>query len=165
LPGDGERKVGFGQDLAFHVPGRIAQAHQDQIVAFPKEVEQAVNPAVGPAAQIRLGRADAMIDAAELVIRKAGRDNVAAGALAGAEQLGERIRCRAQIAYAVSLCREAVACLGEAAGSSAQMLDQPFQRAVRDINTIATHVVFDVDMAYELHGRSLIGLPPNAMLV
>lgn len=118
-----------------------------------------------PAAQMRLGRAGVMIDTAEQAIRKAGRDNVAAGALAGVEQLAERIRCRAQIAYAVSLCREAVACLGAAAGSSAQMLDQPFQRAVRDIDTIATHVVFDVDTAYELHGRSQVGLPPNSMLV
>ncbi len=118
-----------------------------------------------PAAQMRLGRASAMIDAAEGIIRQAGRDNVAAGALEGDEQVAERVRTRALIAYAVSVCREAVALLGESAGSSAQMLDQPFQRSVRDLNVLSSHVVFDVDTANELHGRSLIGLPPNSMLI
>ena len=106
-----------------------------------------------------------MVDVAEQTIRQAGRDNVAAGALKGAEQVAARIAIRGRVAYAVQLCREAVALLGEAAGSGAQMLDQPFQRAVRDINTISTHVVFDIDTVLELHGRSLVGLPPNSMLV
>lgn len=118
-----------------------------------------------PAAQMRLGRAATMIDTAEAVIRKAGRDNVAAGALEGAMQVAERLRTRAQVAYAVSICREAVALLAESAGSSAQMLDQPFQRSVRDLNVLSSHVVFDVDTANELHGRSLVGLPPNSMLI
>lgn len=118
-----------------------------------------------PAAHIRLGRAAAMIDAAEQIIRHGGRANVALGAVEGAEQLAGRIRIRAAIAHAVSLCRDAVAVLNEAIGSSAQMLDQPFQRAVRDLNVIASHVVFDLDTAYELHGRSMVGLPPNVMLV
>ncbi len=118
-----------------------------------------------PASQIRLGKADVMIATAEQVIRQAGRDNVASGALEGPDQLAARLSNRARIAYGVALCREAVAHLAEAAGSSAQMLDQPFQRALRDLNVIATHVVFDVDTAYELQGRSLIGLPPNSTLV
>ena len=75
------------------------------------------------------------------------------------------MRTRAQVAYAVSTCREAVALMAESAGSSAQMLDQPFQRSVRDLNVLSSHVVFDVDTANELHGRSLIGLPPNSMLI
>jgi alkylation response protein AidB-like acyl-CoA dehydrogenase len=118
-----------------------------------------------PAAQMRLGRASTMIDTAEDIIRKVGRDNVAAGALEGAGQVAERLRTRAQVAYAVSICRDAVALLAESAGSSAQMLDQPFQRSVRDLNVLSSHVVFDVDTANELHGRSLVGLPPNSMLI
>jgi alkylation response protein AidB-like acyl-CoA dehydrogenase len=118
-----------------------------------------------PAAQMRLGRASTMIDTAEDIIRKVGRDNVAASALEGAGQVAERLRTRAQVAYAVSICREAVALLAESAGSSAQMLDQPFQRSVRDLNVLSSHVVFDVDTANELHGRSLVGLPPNSMLI
>ncbi len=118
-----------------------------------------------PAAQIRLGKAEVMIAVAEQAVRQAGRDNLASGALEGEAQLSARIANRARVAYAVSLCRDAVALLAEAAGSGAQMLDQPFQRAVRDLAVISTHVAFDVDTAYELHGRALIGLPPNSMLV
>lgn len=118
-----------------------------------------------PAAQIRLGRADVMIASAEAIIRKAGRDNVAAGALPPPEQIARRIEARAQIACAVSLCRDAANHLGEAAGSGVHMLDQPFQRALRDLNVIASHVVFDIDTAYELRGRNLIGLPPNSTLI
>jgi alkylation response protein AidB-like acyl-CoA dehydrogenase len=118
-----------------------------------------------PAAQIRLGKADVMIAAAEQVVRQAGRDNLASGALEGEAQMAARLANRARIAYAVQLCREAVALLAEAAGSSAQMLDQPFQRAQRDLAVISTHVVFDVDTAYELSGRALLGMPPNSTLV
>ncbi|MBL9009856.1 MAG: hypothetical protein JNL56_01630 [Alphaproteobacteria bacterium] len=118
-----------------------------------------------PAAQIRLGRADVTIACAEQIVREAGRGTVAAGALSGPSQLLRRIELRAQIAYAVSLCRDAVAHMAEAAGSGAHMLDQPFQRAVRDLGVISSHVVFDVDTAYELRGRSLVGLPPNSALV
>jgi hypothetical protein len=44
------------------------------------------------------------------------------------------------------------------------MLSHPLQRALRDINSISSHIVFDVDTAYELYGRSLVGLPPNSLL-
>ncbi|PZQ56014.1 MAG: acyl-CoA dehydrogenase [Phenylobacterium zucineum] len=146
-------------------------AARSALGAFRARLEQHVRmgaqarQADRPAAQIRLGKAAVMVDVAEQTIRQAGRDNVAAGALKGAEQVAARIAIRGRVAYAVQLCREAVALLGEAAGSGAQMLDQPFQRAVRDINTISTHVVFDIDTVLELHGRSLVGLPPNSMLV
>lgn len=146
-------------------------AARSALAAFRARLEQHVRlgaqarQADKPAAQIRLGKAAVMIDVAEQTIRAAGRDNVAAGALQGAEQVAARIAIRSRVAYAVQLCREAVALLGEAAGSSAQMLDQPFQRAVRDINVVSTHVVFDIDAVLELHGRSLVGLPPNSMLL
>jgi len=141
-----------------------AAAYRDRLATHAR-MGAATAQAEKPAAQIRLGKADVMVAAAEQVIRQAGRDNLASGTLEGEAQVRARISNRARIAYAVSLCREAVAGLAEAAGSSAQMLDQPFQRAVRDLAVISTHVVFDVDTAYELHGRALIGLPPNSTLV
>ena len=118
-----------------------------------------------PAAQIRLAEADLMVNAAELLIRDAGRRAVAAGELNEPEQIPLRIAVRAQAAHAVGLCRKAALHLAEGAGSSVHMLDQPFQRAVRDINVIASHFGFDVDVAYELHGRALLGLPLNSALI
>lgn len=117
-----------------------------------------------PAAQIRLAEADLMVRAAELLIRDAGRRAVAAGVLEGPAQTPVRIAVRAQAAQAVGLCRKAALHLAEGAGSTAHMLDQPFQRCVRDINVMASHFGFDVDIAYELHGRALLGLPPNSPL-
>jgi hypothetical protein len=61
----------------------------------------------------------------------------------------------------MELCRDAVRLLVEGAGSSAHMTSSPLQRALRDINVMASHVVYDFDAATELLGRSLIDLPPN----
>ena len=123
-----------------------------------------VKQAEKPAAQVRLAEADLMVSTAELLIRDAGRRAVAAGAFDEPEQIPHRIAVRAQAAHTVSLCRKAALHLAEGAGSSVHMLDQPFQRCVRDINVIASHFGFDVDIAYELHGRALLGLPPNSAL-
>lgn len=118
-----------------------------------------------PAAHVRLARADLLVRNAELLVRDAGRRLLSEVAvLEEPAQTPPRIAVRAQIAYAVSLCRDAAMLMAEGAGSGVHMLDNPFQRALRDIIVVSTHVVFDVDAAYELHGRGLIGLPPNSML-
>lgn len=142
--------------------GAIAQAvdRLSQHVKIGSDATQVEKPA----AQMRLARADAMTMIAEQVIRSVGRDTIAAGAVSDQEQLRLRLEMRVRLAEAVRMCRESVWLLAEAAGSSIHMLDNPLQRAVRDINTISSHIVFDVDTAYELHGRSLVGLPPNSLL-
>lgn len=123
------------------------------------------NKAERPSLHMRLGQAVAMVETAELLIRSAGREMPGVGSLEPDRQIPERIRLRAQIAHALGQCRDAVYILSEAAGSRAQALDNPIQRAARDIAMIATHIVFDCDQAYELLGRSTLGLPPNALLV
>jgi alkylation response protein AidB-like acyl-CoA dehydrogenase len=125
------------------------------------EIRQADRPAV----QIRLAEADLMVGAAELLVRESSRRAVAAGQLDGPEQISARIAVRAQAAQAVGLCRQAALHLAEGAGSGMHRLEQPFQRIVRDINVMASHFGFDVDTAYELHGRALLGLPPNSPFI
>ncbi len=39
------------------------------------------------------------------------------------------------------------------------------QRALRDINTMSSHVVYDLDTVLEQQGRAMVGLPPNTVLV
>lgn len=121
-----------------------------------KQVEKA-------SAHMRLGEAAAKAEAAETILREVGRRNVALTEAAGAGLVSneDRIAMRAQVALAMELCRDAVRLLVEGAGSSAHMLSSPLQRAMRDINVMASHVVYDFDAATELLGRSLIGLPPN----
>lgn len=117
-----------------------------------------------PAAQIRLAKADLMARNAELLIRDAGRRLLELAELEEPAQTPHRMSVRAQVAQAVAICRDAAMLLAEGAGSGVHFLDQAFQRHLRDIIVVSTHVVFDVDAAYELHGRGMLGLPPNSML-
>ncbi|CDO35119.1 putative Pigment production hydroxylase [Novosphingobium sp. KN65.2] len=118
-----------------------------------------------PAAQMRLARADILVDSAELMLRTASRRSLEIGVLDEPEQITERIRLRAQIAYAVSQCVDAVRTTCEAVGSSVHALSNPMQRLLRDIQVMQSHIVYDLDVATELHGRTLVGLPPNSVLL
>ncbi|HEV2364745.1 MAG TPA: hypothetical protein VGS12_11180 [Caulobacteraceae bacterium] len=115
-----------------------------------------------PAAQMRLARADLYTRTAELLIRDAAARNIESGCGSEPATVETRISLRAQVAYAMELCRKAIKVVCEASGSAAHFLDNPLQRALRDINIMASHVVYDMDLATELHGRALIGLPPNS---
>ncbi|PJD98772.1 MAG: acyl-CoA dehydrogenase, partial [Mycobacterium sp.] len=59
-----------------------------------------------------------------------------------------------------------IADLLEASGASAHFLDNPLQRAKRDVDVISGHVIFDYDTSRELAGALAIGLriSPLAMV-
>jgi 3-hydroxy-9,10-secoandrosta-1,3,5(10)-triene-9,17-dione monooxygenase len=118
-----------------------------------------------PAAQMRLAKAHVLTTTAETMIRQAARENVALAETAAPARAEQRIELRCRIAYAVKFAREAVQTLSEAAGASAHSLDDPLQRALRDINTMSSHVVYDLDTVLEQQGRAMVGLPPNTVLV
>ena len=118
-----------------------------------------------PAAQMRLARADLLARSAERTIRYAATENLRIGDIDEPEQTGERIRLRAEIAVAVQQCAEAVRTCCEAVGSSVHALDNPMQRLLRDVQVMQSHVVYDLDLATELHGRAMVGLPPNSLLL
>src|SRR5262249_47391162 len=118
-----------------------------------------------PAAQMRLARAHVLATTAEMMIRQAARENIALAERSGIATAEERIELRCRIAYAVKFACEAVQTLAEAAGAGAHFLDDPLQRASRDINMMASHVVYDLDTSLELQGRAMLGLPPNSILV
>ncbi len=52
------------------------------------------------------------------------------------------------------------------AGSRATFLDSPIQRFQRDVNSLVTHAIFDVDGVGNLYGGVMMGqeVPPNAMI-
>ena len=62
--------------------------------------------------------------------------------------------------------RSVIADLLESSGASAQFLDNPMQRAKRDVDVISGHVVFDYDVSRELAGALEVGAPvsPLAMV-
>lgn len=105
--------------------------------------------------QARLAQADLEIATAELLLRHVLEDVMEHR---DAADEGRRVRWTASVAHAVRTCQRAVHTLCEAAGASSHRLDNPLQRARRDVNTMAAHMVFDTDERLRSHGRSLLGL-------
>ncbi len=109
--------------------------------------------------QMKLGYAQARFDAMQRVVRgifeEMGAD-VAAGRKVSAEQ---RMRNRRDAAYVGDECAKIVDYLISAAGSRGQHESSVFQLIQRDVHTIRTHVVFDLEDATESYGRQMLGLP------
>ncbi len=143
---------------------RAAVGHMKDRLASHVKMGSEGSQAEKPAAQMRLARADMLVRSAELAIRDAARRNVGLGVVDEPEQTELRIQLRGQIAYAVGQCREAIQTLCESSGSSVHSLDNPLQRALRDVQVMASHVVYDLDVVTELHGRAMVGLAPNSTL-
>ncbi|ORV90032.1 acyl-CoA dehydrogenase [Mycobacterium interjectum] len=119
-----------------------------------------------PAAQIRLGDARVRLRALRALIAETaeGIERV----VAGGERVSRSVRADARLAAAhtVHESRAIIADLLEASGASAQFLSNPLQRAKRDVDIAAGHVVFDYDMSRELAGALAIGakISPIAMV-
>jgi alkylation response protein AidB-like acyl-CoA dehydrogenase len=119
-----------------------------------------------PAAQIRLGTAKVRLRALRALITETAAEIdslVAAG-----EPVRRPVRADARLAaaYTVHECRSIIADLMEASGASVHFLSNPLQRAKRDVDIAAGHVVFDYDISRELAGALEIGakISPIAMV-
>lgn len=112
-----------------------------------------------PALQIRLAKANLMADAAMTLITQLAAD-IEADSLQGPVPIKRRAHQRAQASYIANLCRECATLIAQGSGASGHMLDSPIQRAFRDLNMAACHVVFDHDPTMELHGKMLLDRPP-----
>lgn len=119
-----------------------------------------------PAAQARLGQARVRLRALHgLLHDTAGRiDDI----LATGNKVPRAVRADARLAAAhiVKESRGVIADLLESSGASAHFLDNPLQRAKRDVDVISGHVIFDYDTSRELAGALAIGLKisPIAMV-
>lgn len=110
-----------------------------------------------PAAQIRLGEARVRLSALRALIA-ATADEIDAIVVSGG-RVSRSVRADARLAAArtVHECRAIIADLMEASGASAHFLSSPLQRAKRDVDIAAGHVVFDYDTSRELAGALAIG--------
>ncbi|OBJ68301.1 acyl-CoA dehydrogenase family protein [Mycobacterium sp. 1274756.6] len=111
-----------------------------------------------PAAQIRLGSARVRLRALHGLLD----DTVTSiqAAVTAGERVGRAARAdaRAAAAHIVHESRAIIADLLEAAGASVHFLDNPLQRAKRDVDIICGHVVFDYDVSRELAGALEVGV-------
>ena len=119
-----------------------------------------------PAAQIRLGDARVRLRAVSALVADtaAGIERI----VAAGDRVPRAVRAdaRAAAAHTVHESRAIIADLLEASGASAQFLSNPLQRAKRDVDIAAGHVVFDYDLSRELSGALSIGagISPLAMI-
>jgi 3-hydroxy-9,10-secoandrosta-1,3,5(10)-triene-9,17-dione monooxygenase len=115
-----------------------------------------------PAAQMRLARAEVEVCEAELLMRHVVEDVCTRRNTAAIE---DRARWAAQLAVAVDRCKQVIQTVGEASGAHSHFLTNPVQRALRDVNTLSCHIVFDLDSRLESLGRLRLGLDPGRTLL
>lgn len=140
------------------------EAYRQRLVGHTKRGTDA-RQADKQAAQIRLARADTKVATAEMLIRNAIKENLRCAEEGREGGIPFRNALRAQISYSAELCREAVLITVEASGTSIHYQSNPVQRYLRDIMVMTSHIIMDMDVTMEQHGRSLLGLDPTTSLV
>ena len=78
----------------------------------------------------------------------------------------ERAQARLAAAHIVRESKDVITLLLNASGASAHFLDNPLQRAKRDVDVLSGHVIFDYDTSRELAGALTIGakVAPTSMI-
>jgi 3-hydroxy-9,10-secoandrosta-1,3,5(10)-triene-9,17-dione monooxygenase len=107
-----------------------------------------------PNVQVRMARADADLDIAELLLRRAVE------ATQGSERpsLELRARCLRDCARASELITGAVDVLMALSGTSGFAVSNPLQRAWRDIHFASCHISLNPEMNFAHWGRMQLGL-------
>jgi alkylation response protein AidB-like acyl-CoA dehydrogenase len=113
-----------------------------------------------PATHLRLGEALALLHAAQLVWRDAIRELESIGPSGAGAPVASRVRIRLAAATVVRMANDIINNLAAAAGASAGFRSAPLQRALRDVQMMRGHVVFDWDRATQIAGRIALGADP-----
>jgi alkylation response protein AidB-like acyl-CoA dehydrogenase len=75
--------------------------------------------------------------------------------------VADRIRARRNQAFATRLALQAVEALNASTGGAGLLLDNPIQRAWRDVNAVARHVSLNWDAVGSMYGQHAFGLEPK----
>jgi len=160
-------RLPFGLVFTYGIVSPAIGAAQGALNAFREQAVKRINVRDGsravedPFMQYRLAEAAAEIDAA--------RERMLANfaemmrlARAGAEiPLADRARYRWDSGKAIERSVRAIDLLFEASGGHALFLDNPIQRAWRDVHAMRAHAGNNPERASFIFGRSEFGLPPQ----
>ncbi len=160
-------RLPFGLIFTYGIVSPAIGAAQGALAAFCEQAAKRINVRDGSRAvedqfmQYRLAEAAAEIDAA--------RDRMLANfaemmrlAYAGAEiPLANRARYRWDSGKAIERSVRAVDLIFEASGGHGIFLDNPIQRAWRDVHAMRAHAGNNPERASFIFGRSEFGLPPS----
>jgi len=117
-----------------------------------------------PSVHVAAGRAQAMIDAAAAMIEGWACEVDARSEGDRSFAPDEEPQITLSLAYASSLCEEAINHLQTTLGSSTVSLNNPIQRFVRDARVLNSHGALRLDPQAEIVGRRLLGLEPFLMM-
>ena len=110
--------------------------------------------------QVRMGRAAADLDAAELLLRRA----VDVAQAPVAPSLNVRARTMRDCSRAAELCAGAIDAIMAMSGTAGFAASHPIQRAWRDIHFAAMHVALNPEQNFSHFGRLEFGLPRDPHL-
>src|SRR5262249_18707510 len=95
--------------------------------------------------QLRVAGAGAKVDAARLIIRADCLDAQRLAEDGEVPTIAEKLRYKRNVAYAMSLCTEAVDALHALAGANGIYDPYPIQRLFRDQHSLMAHIGFSWD--------------------
>ena len=101
------------------------------------------------------------LDAAELTFRQVLKELMEQRYAATRET---RSIWMSRMSHAIFMARDAMADLATITGASGAHLDNPIQRALRDIQTASNHAFFDRESRYADYGRVLTGQGARSMI-
>jgi len=132
----------------------------DDFVDFTKERQgfRGAEHATRAATQMLIGSVNARYDAMYRVVRGLYEEIDETAAAGNHLTVEQRLRQRRDAAYAAEECMKIVDELVSRAGARAQHQQSQFQLAQRDIHTIRTHVVLDVEEVMQLYGAHVLDL-------
>jgi 3-hydroxy-9,10-secoandrosta-1,3,5(10)-triene-9,17-dione monooxygenase len=118
-----------------------------------------------PVTHVQAAEAATRIDAAEALLYRCADEIEAAAQRGEMMEFTKRARVRADCAWAVRQCLEAVEILYLASGGSGIADSSALGRAWRDLHAVNMHGLLNLQTNMELYGRIVLGLKPNTPLI
>ncbi|MDX6744186.1 acyl-CoA dehydrogenase family protein [Actinocorallia sp. A-T 12471] len=111
--------------------------------------------------QLRVAEAAASVDAAKEILLRDIRLRAATAREGRQVSPEERILSRRGQAFAVALSVRAVEAINGATGGQGLAMDNPIQRAWRDVSAVSRHISLNWDAVGTMSGQAALGLPPQ----
>jgi 3-hydroxy-9,10-secoandrosta-1,3,5(10)-triene-9,17-dione monooxygenase len=118
-----------------------------------------------PVTHLQTAEAVTRIDVAEALLYRCADEIAAAAERGEMMEFTKRARVRADCAWAVRQCLEAVEILYLASGGSGIADSSALGRAWRDLHAVNMHGLLNLQTNMELYGRIVLGLKPNTPLI
>lgn len=118
-----------------------------------------------PVTHLQIAEASTRIDAAETLLYRCADEIEAAAGSGELMEFTKRARVRADCAFAVRLCLEAVEIMYLASGGSGIADNSALGRAWRDLHAVNMHGLLNLQTNMEMYGRVVLGLKPNTPLI